>query len=283
MIRAGPGFGKTTLAIAWAQQLRQRNTSTAWLTLDDDDDEPARFFLYASHAFRSATHCVGEAAIGLLSDISLVSFDTIVSSWVNDLARCDNDVYLFLDNCHLVTDHEISRSVSYFLEYAPRQFHLVLTAVDEPSLPLSRLRAHNQLFEIDAAAMRFDEEETFRFLEREKINGLDPSEIRILHAKTEGWPAVLRIVASTLSQPEQDAGGYIRGLSGALRPVGAYLAELLAKLPGRTVQFMLRAAILDRFSADLCQAVTGLESSRQILDTLDTGRLLLTPLDGERD
>ncbi len=205
MIRAGPGFGKTTLAIAWAQQLRQRNTSTAWLTLDDDDDEPARFFLYASHAFRSATQCVGEAAIGLLSDISLVSFDTIVSSWVNDLARCDGDVYLFLDNCHLVTDHEISRSVSYFLEYAPRQFHLVLTAIDEPSLPLSRLRAHNQLFEIDAAAMRFDEEETFRFLEREKINGLDPSEVRVLHAKTEGWPAVLRIVATTLSQPEQDA------------------------------------------------------------------------------
>jgi LuxR family maltose regulon positive regulatory protein len=283
VIRAGPGFGKTTLAIAWARRLQQRNTLTAWLTLDDDDDEPARFFLYASHAFRSATNWVGDAAIDLLSDISLVSFDTIVSSWVNDLARCDGDVYLFLDNCHLVTDHEISRSFAYFLDYAPRQFHLVLTAVDEPSLPLSRLRAHNQLFEIDAAAMRFDEEETTRFLEREKINGLDPSEVRILHAKTEGWPAVLRIVASTLSQPEQDAGGYVRGLSGALRPVGAYLAELLAKLPERTVQFMLRTAILDRFSVDLCQAVTGLGSSRQILDTLDTGRLLLTPLDGERD
>jgi len=283
VIRAGPGFGKTTLAIAWARRLQQRNILTAWLTLDDDDDEPARFFLYASHAFQSATNWVGGAAIDLLSDISLVSFDTIVSSWVNDLVRCEDDVYLFLDNCHLVTDHEISRSVAYFLEYAPRQFHLVLTAVDEPSLPLSRLRAHNQLFEIDAAAMRFDEEETIRFLEREKINGLDPSEVRILHAKTEGWPAVLRIVASTLSQPEQDAGGYVRGLSGALRPVGAYLSELLAKLPERTVQFMLRIAILDRFSADLCQAVTGLESSRQILDTLDTGRLLLTPLDGERD
>ena len=158
----------------------------------------------------------------------------------------------------------------------------MLTATGEPSLPLARLRAHNQLFEIDTATLRFDLEETSRFLEQENIGGLEPAEVRLLHAKTEGWPAVLRIVAATLCQPGQDFARYVRGLSGALRPIGAYLAEMLDGLPHDMVQFMLRIAILDRFSASLCQAVTGLRSSRHFLDTMETRQILLMPLDQEK-
>jgi LuxR family transcriptional regulator, maltose regulon positive regulatory protein len=158
-----------------------------------------------SHALRRASDGVGEAAIGLISDVALVSFNTIVSTWINDLADIDDDVYLFLDDYHRITDTEIRDSVSYLLRYAPTQFHLVLTATGEPSLPLARLRAHNQLLEIDTAALRFEVEETRQFLEQENIGGLEPSEVRLLHAKTEGWPAVLRIVAATLCQPGQDS------------------------------------------------------------------------------
>jgi hypothetical protein len=86
------------------------------------------------------------------------------------------------------------------LRHAPSQFHLVLTARTEPPLPLAQLRAQNRLLEIDAAALRFDMDETSRFLEHEKLGALDPSEVRLLCAKTEGWPAVLRIIASTSSQ-----------------------------------------------------------------------------------
>ena len=157
-----------------------------------------------SHALRRASAGVGEAAIGLISDVALVPFNTIVSTWINDLADIDDDVYLFLDDYHRITDTEIRDSVSYLLRYAPTQFHLVITATGEPSLPLARLRAHNQLLEIDTETLRFDLEETFRFLEQENIGGLEPAEVRLLHAKTEGWPAVLRIIAATLCQPGQE-------------------------------------------------------------------------------
>jgi LuxR family transcriptional regulator, maltose regulon positive regulatory protein len=279
VIKAGPGLGKTTLAVAWAEQLQRSGKSIAWLALDDDDDEPTRFLSYASHALRRATDCVGGSAIDLISDFSLVPFNTIVSTWINDLADIDDDVFLFLDDYHRITDHEINDAISYLLRYAPTQFHLVLTATGEPTLPLGRLRAHNQLVEIDGSALRFDLDETCRFLEHENISGLDPPAIRLLHAKTEGWPAVLRIAAATLSQPGQDADGYIRGLSGTLRPIGAYLAEMLDGLPRHLVEFMLRIAILDRFSAPLCHAVTGQRSSRQLLDSMEAHQLLLTPLD----
>ena len=171
VIKAGPGLGKTTLAVAWAEQLQLGGKSIAWLALDDDDDEPMRFLSYVSHALRQATDRVGELAIDLISDFSLVPVNTIVSTLINDLADIGNDVYLFLDDYHRITDHEINNAISYLLRYAPTQFHLVLTTNNEPSLPLARLRAHNQLVEIDGSALRFDLDETGRFLEHENMGG----------------------------------------------------------------------------------------------------------------
>jgi len=282
LVKAGPGFGKTTLAVAFAEQLQRSGRLVAWLALDDEDDEPARFLFYVSHALRRGVPGVGDAAINLISDISLVQFSTIVSSWINDIAGIDEEVYLFLEDYHRITDHEINNAISYFLRYAPTQFHLVVTAASEPTLPLARLRAHNQLVEIDTAALRFDLEETSRFLEHENIGGLDNSAVRLLHAKSEGWPAVLRIIAATLGKQGHDCETYIRGLSGTLRPIGDYIAEMLNGLPQEMVQFMHRISILDRFCAPLCKMVTGVGSSRQLLNAMESSQLLLTPLDEER-
>jgi LuxR family maltose regulon positive regulatory protein len=221
LVKAGPGFGKASLAIAFAEQLQRNGKPVAWLALDDEDDEPTRFLFYVSHALRRAVHGVGDAAIDLLSDISLVQFSTIVSTWINDLADVAEDVYLFLDDYHHIADHEIYSAVSYLLRYAPAQFHLVLTATGEPALPLARLRAHNQLLEIETEALRFDLDETNRFLEKENIGGLDMSVVRLLHAKSEGWSALLRIIAATLLQEGQDNEAYIKAVA-----VAQYVARI---------------------------------------------------------
>jgi LuxR family transcriptional regulator, maltose regulon positive regulatory protein len=174
VIKAGPGFGKTSLAVAWAERLQKSGKSIAWLTLDTDDDEPTRFLFYVSHALRRASDGVGEAAIGLISDVALVPFNTIVSTWINDLADIDDDVYLFLDDYHRITDTEIRDSVSYLLRYAPTQFHFVITATSEPSLPLARLRAHNQLLEIDTETLRLIWKRHFDFSSKRISAGWSP-------------------------------------------------------------------------------------------------------------
>jgi len=92
-------------------------------------------------------------------------------------------------------------------------------------------------------------------------------------------PAVLRIAASTSSQSGQSLGRYVGQLSGPLRPVGAYLAEMVDSLPRDMALFMLHTAVLDRFSAPLCQAVTQQKSSRELLDSIASRQLLLVPLD----
>ena len=282
MIKAGPGFGKTSLAVAWAERLQQSGKSVAWLALDADDDEPTQFLFYVSHALGRANDGVGKAALDFISDVSLVPFNTIVSTWINDLADIDDDVYLFLDNYHWITDHDIHNAISYLLRYAPTQFHLVLTTTGEPSLPLGRLRAHNQLLEIDTAALRFDADETYRFLEQENIGGLDPSGVRLLNAKSRRLAGRLadRCIY-TLSTGARFCA-LRAGTLGRTAPDCAYLAEMLDGLPHDMVQFMLRITILDRFSASLCQAVTGSRASRHLLDSMETSQILLASLDQER-
>jgi LuxR family maltose regulon positive regulatory protein len=156
----------------------------------------------------------------------------------------------------------------------------VLTTRAEPPLPLASLRANNQLLEIDAAALRFDLQETREFLEHEKSDSLELADVMLLHSRIEGWPAALRIVVST-SSGGQDFRRYVCNLSGMQRPIDAYLAEMLDGLPSDLVLFMLRTAILDRLSALLCEMVTAATSSRALLESIEKQQLPLTALNYE--
>jgi LuxR family maltose regulon positive regulatory protein len=281
VIKAPAGFGKTSLAAVWFLQLEQHGNAVAWLSIDADDDEPATFLFYVSHALQRAREGVGAAAIDLIHERFMINPRAIVSSLINDLADLDNEAYLFLEDYHWVTNPEIDEALAFFLKHAPSNCHVVLTTRTEPSLPLASLRARNQLLEIDASALRFDLRETQDFFELERPGTLVASDIRLLRKKTQGWPAALRIVASTSSQLRQDFGQYVRNLSGTQRPISAYLEELVDGLPSEIVQFMLRTAILDRLSAPLCDAVTGRSSSQELLGSIESRQLLLAPLDHE--
>jgi LuxR family maltose regulon positive regulatory protein len=280
VIKAPAGFGKTSLATAWLERLRQGGNLVAWLAIDPDDDEPPHFLLYVCQALQRACDGVGLAAVGLINETFLISPSTIVSMLLNELMDVDEEVYLFLEDYHWVTNREIHDSLVFFLKHAPSHFHVVLTTRTEPPFPLASLRARNQLLELDASALRFDSQETQTFFEHENFGVLAPSEVKLLHGKTEGWPAALRIVAST-SRPGEDFVRYVRNLAGTQRPIGAYLAEMLDGLPDEMVLFMLRTAILDRLSAPSCEAVTGATSCHRMLASMEQRQLLLTPLDQE--
>jgi LuxR family maltose regulon positive regulatory protein len=281
VVKAPAGFGKTSLAATWLQQLEQSGNAVAWLTLDTDDDEPAAFLFYVSHALQRVCEGVGVAASDLIQESFLINPRAIVSTLINDLADIDDEVYLFLEDYHWLTNPESHEALAFFLKHAPPHCHVVLTTRTEPALPLASLRAQNQLLEIDAAALRFDLRETRNFLEIETPSTLVPSDVRLLHEKTEGWPAALRIVASTSMQSQQDFGQYVRNLSGTQRSIGAYLDELFDGLPRDLIEFMLRTAILARLYAPLCEVVAGSSASAELLGAIEKRQLLLAPLDQE--
>jgi len=281
IIKAGAGFGKTSLAISWAERLQQAGNAVAWLALDAEDDEPTRFLFYVSQTLRRASNSVGGEALDLISEASLNLPGTIISLLINDLTNIDDELFLFLDDYQWLTHAEIQSAMSFLLRRAPSNFHLVLITRSEPPTFLTRLRAQNQLLEIDASSLRFNLEETCEFLEHEHIGRKESSDIRTIHAKTEGWPAILRIIASTCSQSGKEFGQFVSRLSGAAPTISTYFDEMLDGLSPDMVRFMLRTAILDRFSASLCRAVTDIDGSRAMLDSIERRQLLLMPLDQE--
>ena len=280
VIKAPAGFGKTSLAVGWSDWLRRSGSSVAWLATDSGDDEPSRFLFYMTQAMRRAAPGVGSDALDLIEEAFLISPQAIVSSLINDLIDVDEEIYLFLEDYHWVTDPGIHDAVAFFLRHAPSHAHVVVTTRTEPPLPLASLRANNQLLEIDASALRFDLQETRELLQREKPGGLELADVKLLHSRTEGWPAALRIVACT-STPGQDFAQFVRNLSGTQRTINAYLAEMLDGLPRDLVSFMLRTAILDRMSGPLCDVVTQATSSQVLLVSIEKQQLLLTALDQE--
>ncbi|MFM0673596.1 LuxR C-terminal-related transcriptional regulator [Paraburkholderia sediminicola] len=279
VIKAPAGFGKTSLALIWLDRLRANGARVAWLSLDTEDDEPARFLNYLAHALWHACGNVGAAAISLTADAAFVPLHAVVSTLINELVEVDDEVVLFVDDYHLISLPAVHDAMSFFIEKAPQNVHVVLCSRTDPSLPLARMRAGDDLLEIDASALRFDFDETRRFVEHALPGVLNTSRIETLFASTEGWAAALRISMSLLSRKECQGAQERAAPSGTSRPFAAYIEHMFERLPAEIVGFMLRTSILDRLSAPLCEAVTGLRTSQRMLDDIAEGQMLLQALD----
>src|SRR5260370_10408314 len=199
VIKAPAGFGKTSLAVIWLDQLRANGAKVAWLSLDAEDDDPARFLNYLAHALRHACGNVGAGAISLAGDAAFVPPHAIVATLINELAALDDEVVLFLDDYHLISLPAVHDAMSFFIEKAPPHVHVVLCSRTDPPLPLARLRAGDDLLAIDGSVLRFDFDETRRFVERTLPGTLNASYIQTLFAGTEGWAAALSTQTSMLS------------------------------------------------------------------------------------
>ena len=281
VVKAPAGFGKTSLTLAWLKPLLSMGAKVGWLALDIDDDEPARFFHHFAQALRNACGNVGASTMRLTSEASLVPAQAFVPMLINELVEVDDDVCLFIDDYHLVSDPGIHEAVAFLVEHAPSHVHVIVSTRVDPPFPLGRLRARNDVLEIDASDLRFDLDETRALVEHEWPGMLGTNRITHLHANTEGWAAALRISASVLSRETAQDGTVPATPSGASRPFAAYLEDVLMRLPAGMLAFMLRTSMLDELSAPLCEAVTGVAKAQAMLEAIVARQVLLEPTDLE--
>ena len=281
VIKAPAGFGKTSLALAWLYALGTSSARVAWLSLDAEDDEPARYFNHLAHALQQACGNVGASVVGLTAEASFVPANSLASTLINELIDVDDEIYLFIDDYHLISQAPIHEAMSLFIANVPSQVHVVLCTRTDPPFPTAKLRAHNELLEIDASTLRFNFDETRRFVEHACPGKLGTTDMKSLFTSTEGWAAALRISASVLARDDRPRGWRASAPTGASRPLADYLEDILQSLPAGMFDFMLRTAILDRLSAPLCEAITGLKPSQAMLDAIVARQLLLEPLDLE--
>ncbi|WP_377713449.1 LuxR C-terminal-related transcriptional regulator [Paraburkholderia denitrificans] len=281
VIKAPAGFGKTSLALAWFSRLAASGTLLAWLSLDAEDDEPARFLHHLSHSLRYACGNVGASAIGLTAEASLVPANSVMATLINELVDVDDEICLFIDDYHLISLPTIHDAMSFFIANAPSHVHLVICSRTEPPLHLGRLRAHNELLEIDASMLRFNVEETRGLVESTCPAKLPAADVKSLCESTEGWAAALRISTSALARNAHQRAWEVVPATGTSRPLATYLEEILHGLPDETVDFMMCTAILDRLTAPLCDAVTGTANGHSMLTSIASRQMLLEPIDSE--
>jgi LuxR family transcriptional regulator, maltose regulon positive regulatory protein len=278
LLKAPAGYGKTTIGVNWAERLQKTGGLVAWLSLDDDDNEPSAFAYHITKAIQRAAPHLGRSGINLLAEAKLIAPRNVVSATINAIAENDEEFYLFLDDYHALSDDRSDELVAFLLRYAPSNFHLVLMSRTEPRFSLSRLRLEDEVAEFDISVLRFTLDEAITFLGADLSAKLAPDGIARLHAATEGWPAALQLAKITLSNSSNPSAA-AQTFSGTSLKISAYLEDTLATQADEIVTFLLRTAILDRLNGPLCQAVTGMSRSRELLEALDREQLLLIKLD----
>jgi LuxR family maltose regulon positive regulatory protein len=279
LVSAPAGFGKTTLVAEW---LRGAERPVAWLSLDEEDNDPVRFFTYLLAALQTIDPDIGQAAQAMLQAPQPPPPEALLTSLINDVAATPRPFILVLDDYHLIHTLAIHQQIAFLLEHQPPQMHLVIGTREDPPLPLARLRARGQVADVRQADLRFTAEETADFLQRTMHLGLSSADVAALHRRTEGWIAGLQLVALSL-QGRADARRIVQSFTGSHRYVLDYLIEeVFQRQPASVQDFLLKTSILDRFTASLCDAVAARDDSREVLLALEHANLFIVPLDQSR-
>lgn len=274
LISAPAGFGKTTLVADW---LGNSVRPVSWLSLDEADNDPARFFAYFVAALQKVEPTIGKAAQAMLQAPQPPPPDVLLTSLVNDIAATPASFVLVIDDYHMIQTLAIHQQLIFLLEHLPPQMHLVLTSREDPPFPLARMRAREQITDIREADLRFTQTEAADFLRKVLQIDVSSDDVAALQQHTEGWITGLQLAALSLRG----------GVQSMLQPVASnnryildYFMEEVFRLQSPEIQdFLLKTSPLSRFNAALCDAVVERKNSREVLLHLEHANLFLTPLD----
>lgn len=284
LVSAPAGYGKTTLVSNW---LRQTEVCSAWISLDEGDNDPAAFMRYFIIALQSVIPSHRPDLVGRLQGIPPTPNSVLMDLGINAVAEQDVPLVLVLDDFHTIHATPVLKLITHLLEHIPPHMHLVLLTRTDPTLPLARLRARNQIIEMRATQLRFSIDETAVFLKESMGLDLSGAEIAALEARTEGWIAGLQLAALTL-KGHTDTHNSVTAFAGSHAYIMDYLAEeVLQHQPERVSSFLLQTSILNSMCAPLCDAVLDTEragpiGSQAMLEALEQMNLFIVPMDDKR-
>ncbi len=292
LITAPAGYGKTTLATEWldslqsgASHVNETGYRVAWISLDEGDNDPVRFFSYfyaALNQIEGINSILGKGALGLLQSNQLPPPEITLTSLINEIASFPGNIILVLDDYHLIDNRSIHDALYFFLENLPPQMHLVIATRDDPHLPLSRFRTRGQMTELRATDLRFTPPEAAEYLNRVMGLELSSDDIASLEVRTEGWIAGLQLAALSM-QGYKDAASLINAFTGSHRLVQDFLIDEVLSQQSESIQeFLLFTSILDQLTGPICDALTQQNNSQSTLESLERANLFIIPQDSER-
>jgi len=279
LVSTPAGYGKTMLLTAWADQCK---IPVAWISLDEGDNDPARFLLYLVAALAKIMPDIDKGISTLLQSPRIPPQEEMLARLLHEIDQVKQPFVLVLDDYHLVYELAIHNALLYLLDHLPPKMHLIIASRSDPPLRLARLRALSELTELRLVDLYFTLDETTQFFNSIMNLSLKDDQISALNTRTEGWIAGLQMAAISL-KGSNNQSNFIKSFSGSNRFILDYLVEEVLRGQPEEVQiFLLKTSILDRLAAPLCDAVTGLNNSQEILERLEHANLFIIPLDEER-
>lgn len=295
LVTGSAGAGKTTLMASWAQALATRGDGVGWVTLSRNDNDPVSLTTALLHAARAAVDSVERPPAGSVppkafaASASPAASDTLrrspdarpglpagfVSQIASEIVALGADLWLLIDDVHLVRDPQTLETLETLLHRAPPNLHVVLGARADPAVHLSRLRLQHRLREVRDHDLRLSRDETAAVAALHGIL-LDEGQVDGLHHLTEGWAAGVGLAALSLTSgrdPESFLAAFARD-DGA---VAAYLVdEVLESIDDDRREFMLDTCLPDELPEALAVRLSGRDDAGQVLAQLTAANSLLT-------
>ena len=278
VISAPAGSGKTSLLRAWAGRPGQPRR-LALVQVQRDQQDAQQFWLAVLGAVRHSTGADGGAE----PPAATPDFNApaMASRVLSELADAPGGITLVVDDLHELQSPEALAQLTRLLTDFPPQVHAILTTRHDVPLGLHQLRLAGELAEIRAADLRFSERETRELLAASGV-ALSEAGAALLHQRTEGWAAGLRLAVLSLAG-HPDPERFVTEFSGSDRTVAEYLlAEMLDRQPPDVQDLLLRTSLLDRVNGELADLLTGRPGSERILLSLEEANAFVESLDPER-
>ena len=284
LVSAPAGYGKTTLVSSW---LKESGIPSTWLSLDEDDNDPIRFLQYFLTALQKIIPSIQSDILSAPQGLQPASYESLLNIVINEIAGCATPFVFVLDDFHVIHAQPILEMFTFLLEHAPPQMNILILSRTDPPLPLSRLRARNQLLDIRASQLRFTQEEVALFLKEVMALELSAGDIAAMQTRTEGWIAGLQLAALSL-QGCEDIHAFVTAFAGSHHYIIDFLTEEVLKRQSEAVSsFLLKTSILNRMCASLSEAVVNVEgmeptNGQVMLEALEQMNLFVIPLDERR-
>lgn len=282
LISAAAGSGKTTLLGEWLTTLKDTALDLAWVSLDERDNDPARFWLAVIRAFQGHGSGFASGLAQTLESAGLFgpenALEEMAEALVRQLEVWNRPLCLVLDDLHVVTSDPVMSGLSILINNLPPHVHIVIGTRADPPLNLFRMRSRGQLQEIRQADLSFSREETEAFLQAADGDEPPQSHVDEVVRRTEGWAAGIQLEGIARSQHQRQ---------GVTRPPGSrfvldYLEqEIFCELPAHVQEFFLTTAPLRNLHPELCKAVTGRDDAGDILEELVSRNLFITALSSD--
>ena len=282
LICAPAGYGKTTLML---DLIAAANAACAWLSLDEDDSDTKRFLSYLCAAFEKIAVPISEDLRPLLQDASFQAPEALLTMLIGSIAEYDQNILLVLDDYHAIRNLKVHSLMQFLLTHQPPKLHIAILTREDPPLPLSRIRLHEELIELRADDLKFQETDTARLLHQSPETAHLESSACKITSLAVGWAAGIKLYALALKgRSNTEAAEYIDQLSGTHAYIIDYLVEeVLLSQPEDVRSFLQKTSILTRMDGALCDALTGQISGAEMLREVSRRNLFLTAMDDKRE